>query len=333
MKTELLDAFRVYHVMAKRQTGKKLKRTRFDGDGEFNNDLMTEYCKRFGIIIEKVPPYSSSANGVTERVNCTIIKGTRTMLEEAGLPHLLWGEASNMHVYIQNMVPSARNPGKMPAEVWTRQRQDISHLRPFGCKAFAKILHSGDGKLGHRSVAGVLIGYMIRCQIWILELKMIKESRDVIFEEGLAHRILEPAVPRNPDPIHNVIDDDIDDGGDDPPPPPTLDPPDIPDDPQEPNSIPSSCQSSFSNLPTRPNTPYMPLPPPPPPPPPPQQSAQNAAPSEGARQNAEYEQCEALAAERGEDWAGDGPASLATFLADPWAFMSLADENRLPNGY
>ncbi|KAF8991118.1 hypothetical protein BDZ89DRAFT_896807, partial [Hymenopellis radicata] len=61
------------------------------------------------------------------------------MLEEAGLPHSFWGEASNTHVYVRNMVPSARNPGKIPAEVWTNKCQDLSHLRPFRCKAFAKI--------------------------------------------------------------------------------------------------------------------------------------------------------------------------------------------------
>lgn len=94
-----------------------MKRVCVDGGGEFDNNLMTEYCERFGIIIEKVTPYSLSANGVAERTNCTVIEGTHTMLEEAGLPHSFWGEVSNTHVYIRNMVPSARNPGKIPAEI------------------------------------------------------------------------------------------------------------------------------------------------------------------------------------------------------------------------
>ncbi len=272
-KTELLDTFRVYHVMAERQTGKKLKRVHFDGGGKFDNDLMTKYCQHFGIIIEKVPPYLLSANGVAEHANCTVIEGTCTMLEEAGLPHSFWGEASNTHVYIRNFVPSARNPGKIPTEVWTHQQQDISHLCLFGCKAFAKILHGGDGKLSHRSVAGVLIGYMGQrgyC-IWIPELKMIKELRDIIFEEGLAHHTLEPAIPINPDPIHNIINNNIDDVGDPPhPPPPALDPPpsQAPDIPQERVSTPSLYRSSFSNPATRPNSPLLPSPPAPPPPPP-----------------------------------------------------------------
>lgn len=33
----ICDAFEKYHAMAERQTGKKLKRARFDGGGEFED--------------------------------------------------------------------------------------------------------------------------------------------------------------------------------------------------------------------------------------------------------------------------------------------------------
>jgi hypothetical protein len=69
-----LEAFRSYHVMAERQTGKKLRCVRTDGGGEFCNDLWENYCKEFGIIHETTSAYSSQTNGVVERANQTVIR-------------------------------------------------------------------------------------------------------------------------------------------------------------------------------------------------------------------------------------------------------------------
>jgi transposase InsO family protein len=69
-----LEAFRNYHVMAKRQTGKKLRCVRTDGGGEFCNDLWDSYCKEFGIVHEITTAYSSQSNGVVERANRTVIE-------------------------------------------------------------------------------------------------------------------------------------------------------------------------------------------------------------------------------------------------------------------
>ena len=64
-----LEAFKSYHIMAKRQTGRKLKRIRMDGGKEFCNKLWESYCKEFGIIHEVTSPYSSQSNGVVEQAN------------------------------------------------------------------------------------------------------------------------------------------------------------------------------------------------------------------------------------------------------------------------
>jgi GAG-pre-integrase domain len=61
-----LEAFKSYHVMAERQTGKKLKCIRTDGGGEFCNDLWDSYCKEFRIIHETTSSYLSQSNGVVD---------------------------------------------------------------------------------------------------------------------------------------------------------------------------------------------------------------------------------------------------------------------------
>ncbi|KAF9456395.1 hypothetical protein BDZ94DRAFT_1144613, partial [Collybia nuda] len=61
------------------------------------------------------------------------------MLADSGLPKSLWAEAAATACYVRNFVPSSCHPGVIPAEAWTGKQQDVSHLRPFGCTAFAKV--------------------------------------------------------------------------------------------------------------------------------------------------------------------------------------------------
>ena len=64
-----LEAFKSYHVMAERQTRKKLRCIRTDGGGEFCNKLWDSYCKEHGIIHETTTAYSLQSNGVVEHAN------------------------------------------------------------------------------------------------------------------------------------------------------------------------------------------------------------------------------------------------------------------------
>ena len=65
-----LEVFKAYHVMAERQTGRKLQCIRTDGGGEFCNEHWEKnYCKEFGIIHKTTSAYSSQSNGVVERAN------------------------------------------------------------------------------------------------------------------------------------------------------------------------------------------------------------------------------------------------------------------------
>lgn len=179
--------------MAELQTGKKLRRARVDGGGEFDNDLWHAYAKEHGIILEFTTPYSSAQNGVAERKFGVILDGTRVTLIESGLSKDMWCEAASTHTYIRGLLPSGRHPDRIPAEVWSGKRQDISHLRPFGCIAYAHVpKEHGGSKLDARSVKCILIGYHGRrsYRLWDPVEQKLVISRDVIFEEGVGHRTL-----------------------------------------------------------------------------------------------------------------------------------------------
>ncbi len=50
---------------------------------------------------------------------------------------------------VENLLPSARHPGIIPEEKWTGERQDVGHIRVWGCIAYAYIpSEKGGGKAG-----------------------------------------------------------------------------------------------------------------------------------------------------------------------------------------
>ena len=100
-----------------------------------------------------------------------------------------------------------RNPSATPFEIWHNSKPNISHLQPFGCTAYAKIpVESGGGlsKLDPQSVKCIMIGYF-GCDAYRLynpTTRHIFHSRDVLFEEGLSHKML-PAPSKEE--IHEIL--------------------------------------------------------------------------------------------------------------------------------
>ena len=134
-----LKAFKLYHVMAERQTGRKLRCIRTDGGGEFCNELWESYCREFGIVHKTTSAYSSQSNSIVECANCTVIECVRVLLHNSGLLASMWCEIALTVLYLKDFVPTARHPDTTPFEDWRGFRPNISHLQPFGCTAYAKI--------------------------------------------------------------------------------------------------------------------------------------------------------------------------------------------------
>jgi hypothetical protein len=155
-----LQVFTEFHVAAERITGKRLLRVRIDGGREWWNERWDEYFRRHGITRDLTAPYAHAQNGVAERAIRTIIQSVRTLLFDAGLPKSLWAEAASCAIYVQGFIPSSRHPGVVPLERWTGRKQDIAHLRPFGCVAYAQVpAELVASKLDPRSIKYILIGY------------------------------------------------------------------------------------------------------------------------------------------------------------------------------
>src|ERR1700679_450425 len=132
-----IHAFEIFHTRAETTTGKKLHRLRTDR--AYESAAWGEYCQRHGITHEFTAPYSSAQNGLAERAIRTTIDDVRTLLRDSGLGHSYWAEAAAYSIATRNIIPSRRHPWSIPLEMFTGKRQDVSHLRVFGAKCWAKI--------------------------------------------------------------------------------------------------------------------------------------------------------------------------------------------------
>jgi hypothetical protein len=117
----------------------------------------------------------------------TIMECARSMIRAQGLDLEFWAEAVNIAVYIKNRCPTTALESKTPQEAWTGRKPDVSHLRVFGCKAFAHIPDEKKSKLESKSMPCVFLGYCEGTKTYHLmcvETKRIIKSRDVVFLEG-----------------------------------------------------------------------------------------------------------------------------------------------------
>eukprot|EP00171_Calliarthron_tuberculosum_P022901 IDg22901t1 len=98
-------------------------------------------------------------NGVTERMNRTLLNLARSMLHHKGIDRRFWAEAISTAVYIRNRVTSrALPPNTTPHHIWYKSVPNVSHLRVFGSKCWL--------------------------QTWDSDLMKFVVSRDVKFQEA-----------------------------------------------------------------------------------------------------------------------------------------------------
>ena len=97
------------------------------------------FCRENGIHKQFTTMYTPQQNGVAERKNRTIMEMVRSMLKAKHLPNEYWEEEENCAVYILNRFPTKAVMNKVPEEVWSGRKQGVTHIRVFGCAAYAHI--------------------------------------------------------------------------------------------------------------------------------------------------------------------------------------------------
>ena len=187
-----LAAFVRFKNRLEKQTGKTIKRIRTDQGTEFKKEFL-DFISSEGIVKETGFPYFHTHPGKAERSHQSIMYRARAMLIASKLPVMFYAEAQLTAAYIHNRIIHGKD-SKTPYEHIYGRRPLTSHLRPFGCVAFAHIPKELRSKLQPSAERCRLLGYLDDDDTEeLLGYKLLRESdlaiihsRDVRFDEASA---------------------------------------------------------------------------------------------------------------------------------------------------
>ena len=126
-------------ALVENQSGLHIKVLRTDRGGEYISKEFLRFCRENGIHKHFTTRYTPQQNGVDERNNRTIMDMTRSMLKAKHLPNDYWAEVVHCAVYILNRCPTKAVMNRVLEEAWSGRKQGVTHMRVFGCVAYAHI--------------------------------------------------------------------------------------------------------------------------------------------------------------------------------------------------
>ena len=115
-----------------------------------------------------------------------ILQVARALKIQAQLLNQFWGECALTAVHIINRLPSPILSFKTPFERLYSKPPSYSHLRVFGCLAYATNVHVSH-KFDHRAITCIFIGYPIgqkAYKLFNLSTRKLFTSKDVHFHEN-----------------------------------------------------------------------------------------------------------------------------------------------------
>jgi hypothetical protein len=96
--------------------------------GEYLSIKFNDHLKRCGIIPQLIPPETPQWNGVSKRMNRTLLYMVQSMMSRAELLLSFWGYALETVIFTLNRVPT-KYVDKIPHEVWTGRVLNLSFLK------------------------------------------------------------------------------------------------------------------------------------------------------------------------------------------------------------
>jgi hypothetical protein len=147
--------------LVENEIGKRLKCLKSNTGGEYCSKEFDDYCSYHGIHREKTVPGTSKKNGVSKRMNRTIMERARNMRLHVGLPLKFWTDIVDVVFYIINKVPSRSLDGGILEEAWTRKKVNYSFRKTFDCEAYVHIDKENRTKIEEKSKSVPLLDTML----------------------------------------------------------------------------------------------------------------------------------------------------------------------------
>eukprot|EP00253_Pinus_taeda_P023123 PITA_23123 len=157
-KSEVFEKFRNFKALVENKSGLHIKVLRTDRGGEYISKEFLIFCRENGIHKQFKAGYTPQQNGVVERKNRTIMDMARSMLKAKHLSNDYWAEAVNCVAYILNKCPTKEVMNRVPEEAWSGRKQGVTHMKVFGCVAYAHIPDRLRRKLDSKGEKCLFIG-------------------------------------------------------------------------------------------------------------------------------------------------------------------------------
>jgi hypothetical protein len=220
----IIEKLKLLLTFLKIHYGIKVQVIECDNEITITKPKVAQWCASQGITLEPSAPDTQAQNGGAERSGGVIKDKARAMRLDAHLPWQHWPEITRAATYLYNRTPRRSNNWKSPYELFfttallykgvvTEPRKpNLSHLKVYGCKAFALSDDTLRGKmklqrLDPRAWIGYLVGYLSSniYRIWIPSMGKTISTRDVIFNEDIVFDGKEDSIMNNL--MHSTIDD------------------------------------------------------------------------------------------------------------------------------
>ena len=187
-KNDQVNVYRKLSKHLKNVTGKFPSFFLSDNCNTYHNKEMFEMLEQQGTRVRASSTYTPEQNSVAERAFCTLQEMMRALMSQSGLPRSFWPDAARTASFIMNRVPHHGLGGRTPNEVFYGGKDDISYLRPFGCKAYIHIPKElRKGKLSNTAKVGIYLGpdeARAASKVYIPKEKTVYSSRHVTFDES-----------------------------------------------------------------------------------------------------------------------------------------------------
>ena len=183
--------------------GFKVSRLQSDGGGEYTASENAQVISAFqqvslanGIDQNFTSPYTPEMNGVSERLNRTIVEHTRALLLEAGLSREFWSLAAKHVVYVRNRLwhralKTAVDVGASPYQSVYGKAPKLGNLRVWGCDAWKLDHLHRSSSFQRKAKKMIFVGLSPNRKGWVLfdsKTRTTSTTYHCTFDEDMGNR-------------------------------------------------------------------------------------------------------------------------------------------------
>ena len=186
-----------------RLQGFKVEQLNSDGGGEYTANENAKVISEFqqisvahGITQNFTAAYTPEMNGISERLNRTIVEHTRALLVEAGLSKEFWSLAAKHVVYLRNRLwhrglETSVNVGASPFQIVFGKAPKFSALRVWGCDAWKLDHLHRSSSFGRKAKKMIFVGISPNRKGWVLfdpKTRKTTTTYHCTFDEDMSNR-------------------------------------------------------------------------------------------------------------------------------------------------